>query len=162
MSIEGNKIIFTNNSGKEIIWINQTSKDIDAIIASRLKSMDPGDLLEGKVAAAAKEVTEVKGVGLKLSDVTKSPAGDLDIVTDEYIIEVKASLGAVKEKQIPKYMDPSHLNYVNSDNKKVIYFIEDATPKVPKEAQKLQKIKDSGAIVINNIDDLKEILKNGQ
>lgn len=27
--IEGNKIIFTNNSGKEIIWINQTSKDID-------------------------------------------------------------------------------------------------------------------------------------
>lgn len=55
-------------------------------------------MLEGKVTAAVKEVTEVKGVGLKLSDVTKSPAGDLDIVTDEYIIEVKASLGAVKEK----------------------------------------------------------------
>ena len=71
-------------------------------------------------------------------------------------------MGAVKEKQIPKYTDPSHPNYVNSNNRKVIYFIEDSIPKVPKEAQKLQKIKDSNAIVVNNIDDLKEILKNGQ
>ena len=62
--IEGNKNIFTNSSGKEIIWTNQTPKDIEAIIVSRLNSPDPGDLLEGKVAMAVKEVTEVKGVGL--------------------------------------------------------------------------------------------------
>ena len=160
--VEGNKNIFTNSSGKEIIWTDQTSKDIDTIIKRKLNSSELGDLLEGKVAQAVNEVTEVKGVGLKLSDISKSPVGDLDIVTDDYIIEVKSSLGAVKEKQIPKYTDPSNPNYVNSHNRKVIYFIEDAIPKVPKEIQKLEKIKSSNIIIVDNIDDLKEILKNGK
>ena len=136
--IEGNKNIFTNNSGKEVIWTDQTPKDIDTIIKRRLNSSDSGDLLEGKAAQAVNEVTEVKGVGLKLSDTSKSPLGDLDVVTDYYIIEVKSSLGAVKEKQIPKYTDPSDPNYVNAHNRKVIYFIEDDVPKALKEIQKLK------------------------
>lgn len=85
----------------------------------------------------------------------------MDIITDDYIIEVKASLAVVKEKQIPKYTDPLHPNYVNSDNKKIIYFIEDTTTKVPTAAKKLQKIKEANAIVVTTLEDLKEILKNG-
>ena len=159
--IEGNKNIFTNNNGVQIIWTNQTSRDIDVIIDSKLRSRDLGDVLEGEVATAVKEVTEVKGVGVKLLDITGSPVGDLDILTDNYIIEVKKSLGAVKEKQIPKYTDPFCPKYVNAYDKKVIYFIQDTTPKVPKEVQKLQLIKDSNIIIVDNVDKLKEILRNG-
>lgn len=68
----------------------------------------------------------------------------------------------MKEKQILKYTDPSNLNYVNPNNKQVIFFIKDTVPNVPVEAKKLQAIKDSGAMVINDMDALKEILKNGQ
>lgn len=76
-------------------------------------------------------------------------------------LEVKTSLSAVKEKQILKYTDPSYPNYVNADDKKVIYFIKDAIPNVPREAQKLRSIRGSGAMMLDDLGILKEILKNG-
>ncbi|MNO79516.1 hypothetical protein D3C76_706860 [compost metagenome] len=50
---------------------------------------------------------EVTGLGLKLDNIsTGKPAGDIDVMTHNQIIEIKKSMSAVKMDQIDKYVNP--------------------------------------------------------
>ena len=157
--IEGRRKIYTNPSGNEVSWVDQSSKDIQAIIKSKLKSSESGDILEGQVAQAVQEMGLLKGSGLSIERVDKSIAGDIDVLTDSYIIEVKESLGGVKKKQFDKFINPNHPDYFNFDGKGIIYYIEDITIKNRYNQEILEMLQNTENVtVVHTLDELKGVL----
>ena len=68
---------------------------------------------------------------------TNKNAGDIDVATDKYIIEVKKSTKAIHMEQIDKY--------ANMNNKYTVEMIN--------------QIKEKGVIVVNSLEELKGVLK---
>ncbi|MFE6074946.1 WXG100 family type VII secretion target [Paenibacillus sp. NPDC057886] len=158
LRMEGNKTIYSNPFGNEISWNNQGTKDIEAIIEKNLKSTRAGDVLEGKVAQLIKETGRLEGTGIELKMQNKKRAGDIDVLTDSHIIEVKKSLSALDEKQLDKLTNPSNDKYFNFDNKEVIFYIEDVTVKNKTQADLVKKLSDLDIKLISSLDDLKEVM----
>ena len=157
--IEGRRKIYTNPSGNEVSWVDQSPKDIQAIINSKLKSSIDGDILEGQVAQAVEETGMLKGCGLKIETANQTLAGDIDVLTDSYIIEVKKSLGAVKKGQFDKLTSPNHPNYFNFDGKDIIYYIEDITTDKPYKKKALEMLQNAENVtVVHTLDELKGVL----
>ncbi|PRA02807.1 MULTISPECIES: WXG100 family type VII secretion target [unclassified Paenibacillus] len=155
---EGTKTTYTNSFGNEISWTNQGPKDIDAIIEKNLRSSKTGDILEGRVAETIRETGRLEGTGIELKLQNKLKAGDIDILTESHIIEVKKSLSALDEKQLDKLINPSNKNYFNYDNREVIYYIEDVTVKNKTQSDLVEKLKDQNIKLISSLDELKEVI----
>lgn len=156
---EGNKMIYTNQYGSEISWVNQRSSDIDAIIDKNLKSAQPGDRLEGEVASEVKKIGRLQGTGVELKMQDGRIAGDIDVLTDSHIIEVKKSLGAVDKKQFDKLTNPLNEKYFNYDNREIIYYIEDVKIKGRAQENIVKMIEDKGIKIISSKNELEEVLK---
>ncbi|WP_433751011.1 WXG100 family type VII secretion target [Paenibacillus amylolyticus] len=155
---EGTKTTYTNSFGNEISWTNQGPKDIDAIIEKNLRSSKPGDILEGRVAETIRETGRLEGTGIELKLQNKLKAGDIDILTESHIIEVKKSLSALDEKQLDKLINPSNKNYFNYDNREVIYYIEDVTVKNKTQSDLVEKLQDQNIKLICSLEELKEVI----
>ncbi|MEK5166565.1 hypothetical protein NYE69_30105 [Paenibacillus sp. FSL R5-0527] len=56
----------------------------------------------GEVAVDVKKIGRLQGTGIQLKVQDGTIAGDIDVLTDSHIIEVKKSLGALSKKQIDK------------------------------------------------------------
>jgi len=66
----------------------------------------------------------------------------------------------LKVDQIEKYTNKNHKDFLNPENRKVIVYIEEPLVNLaPEQLQKLNKIKDMGAIVVNSFGELKGVLK---
>ena len=115
----------------------------------------------GKVAAFVKENKEVMGYAQGIKRADNSPAGDLDVVTKDEIIEVKKSLKAVTDvEQFDKYIDKAHPDFLNPEQKRVILYIDkELTNLHPNDVKKIEVIKSKGIIIVNSLDELKEVLK---
>ena len=168
---EGRRKIYTNPSGNEISWVDQSPKDMDAIIKSKLghakkvsnidelSSNEKGELLEGQVAQAVQEMGLLKGVGLKMERIDETVAGDIDVLTDKYIIEIKKSLGGVGEKQFDKLINPNNADYFNFDGKDIIYYIEDVTIDKPHKQKMYDMLKNTENVkIVHNLEELKGVL----
>ncbi|WP_017813076.1 contractile injection system protein, VgrG/Pvc8 family [Paenibacillus shenyangensis] len=157
---DGNKTNYTNPAGNELTWFDQHPKNISRDIETFLNSPNIGKATEGKVAKFVSEQKEVTGFGQKVQRADKMPAGDFDVLTKDEIIEVKASAGALKVDQIEKYTKTNHKDFFNPENKRVIVYIEEPLVNLaPEQSQKLNKIKNMGAIVVNSLEELKGVLK---
>ena len=157
--MEGRKRVYTNLSGNKIYWVDQNPKDMEAIITSRLASDANGNLLEGQVAQAVQETGLLRGVVLKMERADKSLAGDIDVLTDKYIIEVKESFGAFKKKQFLRFTDPTHPDYFNFDDKGIIYYIGDKNVKSFHEQKALNLLESTeNIIVVYDLEELKGVL----
>ncbi|MFS0858172.1 WXG100 family type VII secretion target [Paenibacillus taichungensis] len=157
---DGNKTKYTNPAGNQLTWVDQHPKNISRDIKSFVDSPNIGKATEGKVAKLVSEQKEVIGFGQKVQREDKTPAGDFDVLTKDEIIEVKASAGALKVDQIEKYTNVDHKDFLNSENRKVIVYIEEPLINLaPEQLQKLNKIKDMGAIIVNSDEELRGVLK---
>ncbi|WP_426253402.1 WXG100 family type VII secretion target [Paenibacillus pabuli] len=157
---DGNKTKYTNPAGNQLTWVDQHPKNISRDIKSFVDSPNIGKATEGKVAKLVSEQKEVIGFGQKVQREDKTPAGDFDVLTKDEIIEVKASAGALKVDQIEKYTNVNHKDFLNSENRKVIVYIEEPLINLaPEQLQKLNKIKDMGAIIVNSDEELRGVLK---
>ncbi|BBH22806.1 hypothetical protein Back11_41510 [Paenibacillus baekrokdamisoli] len=158
---DGNKTKYTNPAGNELTWVDQHPKNINRDIDNSLNSTDPGKATEAKVASIVRENKEVTGFGQKIQRADNSPAGDLDVVTKDEIIEVKKSLKAVTDvEQFDKYVNANHTDYFNPDQKKVILYIDKPLTNLhPNDVKKIEAIKSKGVIIVNSLDELKEVLK---
>ncbi|NLD51003.1 MAG: hypothetical protein GX660_27995 [Clostridiaceae bacterium] len=156
------RVDYTNPAGRALYWVNQNVKNVNIAIDSALNSTNAGKALECKVADYIRNnIKEVTGFGQQVTrTVEKTFAGDLDIVTADAIIEVKKSIGAVSYDQIRKYADPSHADFLNNLNKKVILYIEEAVDMTNSNNVKmLNDIKAKEvSVVINSLEGLKEVL----
>ncbi len=158
---DGNKTNYTNPAGNELSWTDQHPKSIDNDIDAKLNSTDPGKATEAKVASLIRENKEVIGFGQQVKKADHSLAGDLDVVTRDEIIEVKKSIKAITDiEQFDKYVNPNNGNYFNTDQKKVILYIDKPLTNLhPNDLKKLQEIKSKGITIVNSPKELKEALK---
>jgi len=157
---EGNKTTYTNPAGNELSWVDQSPKDINRDIDNFLSSSNVGKATEAKVANFVRDETEVKGFGQKVLKHNGEAAGDLDVVTEDAIIEVKASIKAVKEDQFNKFTDASHDLFFNPENKKVILYIDKPLTNLrPEHQMMLENIKSKGVTIVNSLEDLKGVIK---
>ncbi|WP_145415197.1 WXG100 family type VII secretion target [Paenibacillus xylanexedens] len=157
--MEGTKTIYTNSYGNEISWTNQGPKDLDAIIEKNLKSSIDGDILEGKVAQTVKGTGRLQGTAIQLHMKDDTKAGDIDVLTDSHLIEVKKSLSAVSKKQFNKLTDPMDEKFFNFNNREVIYYIEDTTVKNKTQENILKMIHDKGIRIISSTGELEEVMR---
>lgn len=154
----GNKAEYINPSGNVLKWTDQDSKSILQSIESALKSSDPGKLVEGRIGDfVKKQGKEIEGFGLKIQNsTTGQTAGDIDVMTKKAIIEVKKSASSFKEGQVDKFTNPSMANFLNSNNRRAILYIDEALT----EAQRVKILSQipNNVTLVNSLDELAKIL----
>ncbi|NMM55453.1 WXG100 family type VII secretion target [Paenibacillus aquistagni] len=155
----GSKTKYTNPAGIELTWVDQHPKNTNRDIDSFLNSSDVGKATEAKVADFIRKDQEVTGFGQKVLKENGEAAGDLDVVTKNAIIEVKASIKAVKEDQFNKLMNVNHDFFFNSEQKKVILYIDKPLTNLrPEHGKMLEDIRKQGVTIVNSLEELKGVL----
>lgn len=158
----GRFIDYTNLSGNKIRIPKQPIKTIYASIAAKLKSPYVGEQTEAKVADFIKNNTsaEITDFSNKIKTVSNDTVGDIDIATKNKIIEVKKSISDVGINQLGKYIDRTNTKYFNFENKDVILYVDELIEANNKNVvSKLEKINKLGIPIINNLEDLKGVIK---
>lgn len=158
----GRFIDYTNLSGNKIRIPKQPIKTIYASIAAKLKSRNIGEQTEAKVADFIKNntSTEITDFSNKIKTVSNDTVGDIDIATKNKIIEVKKSISDVGINQLGKYIDRTNTKYFNFENKDVILYVDELIEANNKNVvSKLEKINKLGIPIINNLEDLKGVIK---
>ncbi|WP_228503512.1 hypothetical protein [Laceyella tengchongensis] len=159
---EKDKTTYTNPAGNELIWVDQHPKNINRDIDNALKSSNVGKATEAKVADFVRKEKDVIGFGLRIEWPNGKTAGDLDVVTKDEIIEVKASISAFKRKpdQFDKFTNVNNTDFFNSEQKKVILYVDKPLTNLhPNDQKILETIKSKGVTIVNSLDELKEVLK---
>jgi hypothetical protein len=105
-----------------------------------LNSSDVGKATEAKVADFLRKEKEVTAFGQQVLKKDGQAAGDLDVVTKEELIEVKASLKAAKEGQFGKMTDATNEFYFNPEQKKVILYIRQAITQLISKGYRIEKL----------------------
>lgn len=95
--------------------------------SKNLSSTDIGVRTEVKVADFINNNTgaTITDFGNKTKSSSGNILGDIDVATENRLIEVKASIASVKEKQLYKYIDSSKNTYINTGNKQAILYIDE-------------------------------------
>ncbi|QOS77054.1 WXG100 family type VII secretion target [Paenibacillus sp. JNUCC31] len=157
---DGNKTKYTNPAGNDLTFVDQHPKNINRDVVNFLKSPDVGKATEAKVADFINKEQQVTAFGQKILKENGEAAGDLDVVTKSAIIEVKASIKAVKEDQFNKFMDKNHELFFNPEQKQVILYIDKPLTNLRSEhSQMLERIEKQGVTVVNSLEELKGVLK---
>ena len=172
LSTNGNKTKYENNSETVFEIAEQNSKDINNAIQSRLSNKkDIGKIVEGKVADYIMNNTNetVKKLGAKVKALSGkkikpekigADIGDLDIMTDNYLIEVKRNVQNVSFSQIEKYLDINNPEYINVGDKKVILYIDSGLEGASvKQLEEVEKSRELGAIIVTDLEELGRILR---
>ena len=167
----GNKSKYMNNSGTVFEISEQGWKNIESSVQSRLSSKNPGKLLEGKVAdyimnntnetieRIGADAKALSGEKLSIDDIGKK-IGDLDIMTDNYLIEVKKSVQNADLDQIKKYVDINNPKYINIGDKKVILYIDSGLEGAGNiKLKEIAEIKELGVPVVTELEELGRILR---
>ena len=153
---------YINKSGSVIRVPKQSSKSIMDSISKNLNSKVDETRIEAKIGDFIQKNTNVTitDFGNKIKKTTGDTIGDIDVATEKALIEVKASIGSIKQKQLYKYIDNSDKEYINVFNKEVILYID--TPidmSIMRNSELIKKIEAMNIKVVNNIDELKGIIK---
>ncbi|GIO91402.1 MULTISPECIES: WXG100 family type VII secretion target [Paenibacillus] len=157
---DGNKTKYTNQAGNELTWVDQHPKNINRDIDDFLNSSNVGKATEAKVANFLRNETEVVGFGQRIIKKDGQPAGDLDVVTKNAIIEVKASIKGVDAEQFLKMTKQNHPDFFNPENKDIILYIDKPLANLrPEHSKMLEDIKSQGVTIVNSLEDLKEALR---
>lgn len=125
-----------------------------------MNSKQKGKAIEGKVANFVQQKVEVKGFALELFDEFNKRAGDIDILTEKQIIEVKKSWSAVDLRQIDKYVNSSNPYFFNFERREVVLYIDESidllNPKIVKDIDELENMR---VKVVNSLEELEGVLK---
>ncbi|MGF9697324.1 WXG100 family type VII secretion target [Paenibacillus sp. MABNR03] len=158
---KGIEVEFTNPSGNTISWVDQNPKNIPNAIESAMNSRNSGKAIEGKVGDFVQGKVEVTGFGLKLDNIsTGKPAGDIDVMTHNQIIEVKKSISSVKMDQIDKYVNPNNSQFFNYEGRRVVLYIDESFDTANKQTDKMIKeFNSKGVTVVNSLEELGGVLK---
>lgn len=158
---KGIEVEFINPAGKTIKWVEQNPKNIPDAIDIYKKSSNDGKSIEGIVGEYVQQRTDVIGFGLKMhNNSTGRPAGDIDILTNTQIIEVKKSMSSFKMEQIDKYINPNHPNFFNYDQREIVLFVNEAIDTSdPHIARIIQELNSKGVRIVNSKEELWGVLK---
>jgi len=162
-TMRGMEVEFTNPSGNTVKYVEQTPKDMDAIINANLSSGKEGRVLEGKIAQIVKESGTLEATGLKIETLSKQPISDIDILAssgaNRYIIEVKNSVGAIDKRQLDKQINPNGEGFFNHEGREIIYYISDPIPNGKKEIEKLKLLEDNNIKIFSSREELRGLFE---
>ncbi|CAM4440074.1 WXG100 family type VII secretion target [Paenibacillus xylanexedens] len=158
---KGLEIEFENPYGSIIKWVEQNPKNIPNAIESAMNSRNTGKAIEGKVGDFVQGIVEVTGFGLKLDNIsTGKPAGDIDVMTHNQIIEVKKSISSVKIDQIDKYVNPNNSQFFNYEGRRIVLYIDESFDTANKQTDKMIKeFNSKGVTVVSSLEELGGVLK---
>ncbi|NMM55424.1 hypothetical protein [Paenibacillus aquistagni] len=158
---KGLEIEFVNPHGSKIKWVDQNPKNIPNAIESAKNSSNSGKAIEGKVGNYVQQNMEIKGFGLKLDNIsTGKPAGDIDVMTNNQIIEVKKSISAVKLDQIDKYVNRSNPQFFNYEGREIVLYVDEIIDTSnPQVTKMIQELNSKGVKVVNDLEELGGVLK---
>ena len=125
-----NRIKYTNLFKTELFWSKQFPKSIKSSIENAKISTNVGTQIEGKVADAIAAEHSIEAFGMKIKDSGNQIRGEIDVITENTIVEVKASASVIKEDQIAKLIQENHEFFINPYKKKVIVYIDDINTSV--------------------------------
>jgi len=158
----GNKAEYANPAGNRLKWTDQHPNSID--IEGALPK--DGIVETGKHAEAVvadfiqKQGKEIEGFGLKVDNSTLGgPAGDIDVLTKNEIIEVKKSYSSWSSKplQTSKFTDSANPNYLNPNGKNAILYIN--KPLTAAQKADILSTIPSDVTLVNSLSELQTILK---
>jgi hypothetical protein len=134
IKVIGNVFDFKNPRGSIVRFIKQREWDEGSILARISRTSSASELLELNAALALKRSgVRIKGLGAQAVRRSGDTAGEIDILTDRGIVEVKTHVSDLKIKQMRKYMDPSRDDFINpslAENRvarKVLVYAENGT-----------------------------------
>ena len=167
ISKEGNTYIdYINYAAEKIRIPKQNAKTSANSIAAKLDSTDIGTRIEAKVGNHINQTTSetnqtVLQFGNKITfTTTKQPIGDIDVLTEDFFIEVKTSWSEVDVQQMMKYADPFNQQFFNIEGKKVILYVDApidwSSESVIQVSQELEKW---GIKIVNSLDELVGVMK---
>ncbi len=93
---------------------------------------------------------------------TNQNAGDIDILTDKYFIEVKRAFGEASIEQMKKYTDKYQEQFMNFEGKKVILYVERPIEKIDSNKsikEKYYQIVGLGVKIINSREELNSMIE---
>ncbi len=157
----GDKTEYVNPSGNVLSWTEQhpNSLNIQGSLTSAGETVTTGKQVEAIVADfIQKEGKEIQGFGLGVHNkTTNNTAGDIDVLTQNEIIEVKKSYSSFKKGQVDKFTDTSLPNYLNPNGRKAILYVHEPLTDLQKSSI-LEKIPND-VTLINSLNELKSILQ---
>ncbi|WP_152392593.1 hypothetical protein [Paenibacillus guangzhouensis] len=158
---KGLEVEFENSYGSKIKWVEQNPKNIPNAIESAMSSSNVGKAIEGKVGNYVQQKVEITGFGLKLDNIfTGKPAGDIDVMTQNQIIEIKKSMSAVKMDQIDKYVNPSNSQFFNYEGREIVLYVDEIIDTLnPQTTKMIQELNSKGVTVVNSLEELGGVLK---
>jgi len=177
--INPGKWLYTNYGGFDVSWGEPRLADINRRIDKLTNEIrraqengiipDSGDVLELKVMEVVRDMGLLTGFGVNIIRGTGKPkrgnAGDIDVLTDDFIIEIKASLNAFNNdiNKVDKFADPMNKDYFNHDDRMIIFFIDNIVvePSVQHIWDRLKFWEGEGRImIVDCVDELKNILRD--
>lgn len=162
-------IKYRNYYGTKLRFPKQTPQNILRSIEKKKESENDGERLEAEVAEfISNKKIKIEGFRAKVdiiddNDKRLNTAGDIDVETDKYLIEVKINIKQLHyDKQISKYTDKYHENFLNFKNKKVIVYVEEKFDKADLQGRLKGHYDNSvsdGAIIVNSKEELGKVLE---
>lgn len=161
-----NEIIFVNDSNTVCQWyLHRNKNGIKADIQNFLGSAKEDKKLEGEIADFIQKEfgTEiVQGIGIKIDNLSEfgDAAGDIDVLLQNYLIEVKTSYASLDMGQIEKYINKSHGQYFNHENRKVIVYIKEPLDMSDIYVRRdMEELRNNGVIVVTSYEQLRKVLE---
>lgn len=94
---------------------------------------------------------------------TGKPAGDIDVMTHNHIIEIKKSMSVIKMDQIDKYVDPSNSQFFNYESREIVLYVDEVIDiSNPQTIKMIQELNSKGVRVVNSLEDIGGLLKKWQ
>lgn len=94
---------------------------------------------------------------VNLSEKQGNQMGDIDVVTDRFIIEVKNSSNSVTSaSQFDNYINPTNANFFNFGNKQVILYVREGGVNYNKQI--FIDIQNKGVIIVDSLEKLIEVI----
>ena len=143
-----------------IKWSEQTAGDISNSISAAKNSGNLGKISEAKVAEfIQQEGISIEGYALEIKRANNTVAGDIDVLTNNALIEVKNSFGSWsgKKDQVNKFVKSLNDDFMNPYNKKVILYIEQPLSALDKSS--ILNYIPTNVTLVNSLNELKVVLK---
>ncbi|SHJ99768.1 toxin 50 [Clostridium cavendishii DSM 21758] len=158
---KGTATDYTNKAGNKV-RINGKAKNTvkGSIDAKKNNPKNDGEQVEGEVGEYVNSKKDVTSFGDKVKNLTTGEnAGDIDVATEDELIEVKKSMSSFKETQIEKYINDEDPNFFNYAKKKVILYVKETIEMNKYNTEIIANLKSKGVEVVNSLEELGRMLK---
>jgi hypothetical protein len=168
---KGNITEYRNLSGTFITWEEQLQEGIlTSINFKKNNIIKAGDVAEGRAGELILSKKKIEGFNQDFFDLNGQKLGEVDILTQDEIIECKANISLAKgkfkiEEQAGRMADPKNAKFLNPYNKRKILYVDKPLPRdingelFSSDIEYIAKLKEHEIYFANSLEELQKLLK---